>query len=243
MKTKAQPGSSGRSYRAVLRVEKMMIGRRVTAHAEYSNTWGWTVFGGSKIKLAKGQGRSASGKTTSRAATNRLPLVQVPGGYRYQFDGKRNAFMDREDAAHAFLQIGLQVAHGVDVDDELVVVFRVHEVEAFAVLIEELVVHVFNERALNLFGRTPAFRHLHAIDDAAHVDLGDRRTLARVEVFSRQHDIELAVHIDDIALAHGRGDNLDHWNSLYLRKTRRKGRRSRRTSLNFSGAPNPNSAK
>lgn len=67
-----------------------MIGRRVTAHAEYSNTWGWTVFGGSKIKLAKGQGRSASGKTTSRAATNRLPLVQVPGGYRYQFDGKRN---------------------------------------------------------------------------------------------------------------------------------------------------------
>lgn len=83
-------GGSARAYRAALRVEKTMLGRRVTAHAEYDNAFGWTVFGGSKIKLAKGQGRSASGKMASRAATNRLPLVQVPSGYRFEFSGKRN---------------------------------------------------------------------------------------------------------------------------------------------------------
>ncbi|MNL49067.1 hypothetical protein D3C87_1719720 [compost metagenome] len=86
--------------------------------------------------------------------------------------------------------------------------------EAFAIFIKELMVDVFDEGALDLFRRTPALRHLHAIDDAAHVDLGNRRALAGVEVFSGENDIELAVDIDDVALADGRGDDLDHKSSL-----------------------------
>ncbi len=111
--------------------------------------------------------------------------------------------MHGQDAGHAFLQVGLLITHRIHVDNDLIVVFRVHEVEAFAVFVEELEVQVFDESALNLFRRAPALRNLDAIDDAAHVDLRHRRALAGVEILRGENDIELAVHVENIALADG----------------------------------------
>ncbi len=85
--------------------------------------------------------------------------------------------------------------------DQLVVAFRVHEVEAFAIFIKEGVLAVFDEGALDLFGRAVAFGDLHAVGNAAHVDLGDRRALARMEVLRGKNDIELAVNVENVALA------------------------------------------
>ena len=75
--------------------------------------------------------------------------------------------------------------------------------EALAVLVEEGVLAVFDESALDLLGGPVALGHLHAIGDAAHVELRDGRTLAGVDVLRRQDDVEPAVHVDDIALAEG----------------------------------------
>ena len=61
--------------------------------------------------------------------------------------------MDREHAGHALLEVGRALADDLLRDDELVVGLWVHEVEAFAILIEVLEVHVFHESALDLLGR------------------------------------------------------------------------------------------
>ncbi|MNV80013.1 hypothetical protein D3C71_1735900 [compost metagenome] len=73
--------------------------------------------------------------------------------------------------------------------------------EAFGIFIEEGVLAVFDEGALDLFGRAVALGDLHAVGNAAHVDLGDRRALARVEVLGGKNDIELAVNVENVALA------------------------------------------
>jgi hypothetical protein len=66
---------------------------------------------------------------------------------------------------------------------------------------------VVDEGALQLLGGLVALRHLHAVGDPAHVDLGGRRALAGMEVFGRQDDIKLAVDLDDVALADLAGDD------------------------------------
>ena len=68
-------------------------------------------------------------------------------------------------------------------DRDLVVVLRVHEVVALAVLVEEAVLPVLDEGALDLLGGAVALGDLHAVGDAAHVDLGHRRALAGMNVF------------------------------------------------------------
>ena len=73
--------------------------------------------------------------------------------------------------------------------------------EPLGVRIEEGEVAVVDEGALDLFGGPPAFRHLHPVGDAAHVQLGHRGALAGVDVLGGEHHIELALHIDDGALA------------------------------------------
>ena len=55
---------------------------------------------------------------------------------------------------------------------------------------------------------------LHAVANAAHFQMGDGRALAGMEIFRLQDDIELAVLLDDIAFAHGAGDNRNHWGPL-----------------------------
>jgi hypothetical protein len=112
------------------------------------------------------------------------------------------------------LQPGRGVADHVLGADDLVEVFRVHEMEAFAVLVEEGVVAVVDEGALDLLGGAPPLRHLHPVGDAAHVQLGDRRALAGVDVLGREDDVELALHIDDGAFAERAGGYLhvsDPW--------------------------------
>ncbi|MCY1303586.1 hypothetical protein D9M70_533000 [compost metagenome] len=108
--------------------------------------------------------------------------------------------MHRKNAGHAFLQVGLEVADVVGAHDQLVVAFRVHEVEAFGIFIEEGMLAVFDEGALDLLGRAVALGDLHTVGNAAHVDLGHRRALARVEVLGGKHDIELAVDVENVAL-------------------------------------------
>ena len=62
--------------------------------------------------------------------------------------------------------------------------------------------------ALHLLGRAVALRHLHAVRDAAHVELRHRRALAGMDVLGEKDHIELAVLVDDIAFAKRAGDDL-----------------------------------
>ena len=61
--------------------------------------------------------------------------------------------------------------------------------------------------AFDLLGRLEALRHLHAVADAAHVDLRGRGPLAGMEAFGVEDGVELAVEFDDIALAERAGDD------------------------------------
>src|SRR3954470_2665190 len=80
--------------------------------------------------------------------------------------------------------------------------------EAFAVLVEELMLAVLDMGALDLLGGLVGLLGFHAVADPAHVDLGGRRALAGMEALCIHDDIELAVDIQDVALAERTGDNL-----------------------------------
>src|SRR5690349_1698143 len=82
-----------------------------------------------------------------------------------------------------------------------------HEVEAVAVLVEVIEVAVFDGGLLDLVGGLVALGHLHAIADTAHFDLADRGSLAGMDVFGAEDDIEPAVLLDDVALADRTGDD------------------------------------
>ena len=90
--------------------------------------------------------------------------------------------------------------------------------EAFAVVVEELVLAILDDGALDLLDGLVALRNLHAVADAAHVDLGGRGALAGMEAFGGQNDVELAVDVENIALADGAGDNLHRCYSSWLRR-------------------------
>ena len=51
----------------------------------------------------------------------------------------------------------------------------------------------------------------HAVRHAAHGDVGHRVALAGVDVLGKQHHVQLAVLLDDVALAERRGDDFDHY--------------------------------
>ena len=125
-----------------------------------------------------------------------------------QLNGNRHAVEQRQNDLHAFLQpLGL-ITENVFRHLQLLKALVIHEVEAFAVLIEEGEVAIFHESALDLFGRLVAVRRLHAIGQAAHVDLGRGRALAGMEAFGGQNNIELSVlALDNIALADRTGDD------------------------------------
>src|ERR1700733_10592325 len=50
--------------------------------------------------------------------------------------------------------------------------------------------------------------------------MGDRRALAGMDILGRQHEIELALFLNDIAFAHGAGDNRNHGKPLKSRDLR-----------------------
>ena len=124
-----------------------------------------------------------------------------------QIDGDRDAFVDGEHHLHLRLQVRRLIADDVGLNLNLVVVRHVHEVEAVAILIEILKLKLFNVGALDLIGGLVALHRLHAVRDAAHIDLGRRRALAGVEAFRRQYEIELALDIEDVAFADRTGDD------------------------------------
>ena len=108
---------------------------------------------------------------------------------------------------HLGLQIGGLIADHVGLERDLVVALHIHEMEAFAVLVHELVLAVLDEGALDLIGGLEAQRHLHAVGNAAHVHLGHRRAFAGVDVLGGDDDPELAVDFDDIAFTQRTGDD------------------------------------
>ena len=86
--------------------------------------------------------------------------------------------------------------------------------EAVTVLVHELVLFVLDEGAFDLVGGLEPQRHLHPVGDAAHVHLRHRRALAGMDVFGGDDDPELAVDLDDIALAQRAGDDFHGTKSL-----------------------------
>ena len=128
---------------------------------------------------------------------------------------------------HVFLEIDRLGADHVLRHGHLVVGLRIHEMVAVAVLVEEGEFAVLDEGALDLLGGLVAVGGLHAVRNAAHVDLGRRRALAGMEALRGQNDIELAiVALDDIALANRTCDDfhvsfLDCWlaaGGLWIRR-------------------------
>jgi hypothetical protein len=116
--------------------------------------------------------------------------------------------MHAEHHLHFRLQIGGLIANQVPLKRDLVVSFRVHEMKAFTVAIEVGEFAVFDVGALDLLGGLVALGHLHAVADAAHVNLRRGRALAGVEALGVHDDVELLVNIEDIALSERAGDDL-----------------------------------
>src|SRR5437588_5236972 len=79
--------------------------------------------------------------------------------------------------------------------------------EAVGILIEIVVVVILDRRLLDLVGGLVALRNLYPVADPAHFDLADRGSLAGMDVFGSQNDVELAVLLDDVALANRTGDD------------------------------------
>ena len=93
---------------------------------------------------------------------------------------------------------------------DLVESLRVHEHVLIAVLIEIVEGAFVDERLFQRVGGLVALVDLHAVGDAAHLELGHRRALAGMDVLGGQHDVELAVLLDDVALADIAGDDGNH---------------------------------
>ncbi len=142
-----------------------------------------------------------------------LGLHHFEGGARRQLDRDRDALVEADRDLHLRLQIGGLIADDVGRHRDLVVAFHVHEMEAVAVLVDELVLAVLDEGALDLLGGLEAQRDLHAVGDPAHVDLGHRRALAGMDVLGRDDDLELAVDLDDVAFSERAGDDFHGYSS------------------------------
>ena len=85
-----------------------------------------------------------------------------------------------------------------------------HEVEAHVVLVEVVVGLLLEVGALDLVGGAVALGDLHAVGDAAHVEMRHRRALAGMDVLGLHDDAQLAVDVEHVAFAHRACDNLDH---------------------------------
>ena len=77
----------------------------------------------------------------------------------------------------------------------------VHKVETQIIFVEVIEVFFLQIRAFDLVGRAIPLSHFHAIGDAAHFKMRDRRAFAGMDVFRMHDDGEPPVEIEDIALA------------------------------------------
>src|SRR5262249_15046157 len=137
----------------------------------------------------------------------RLGLHHLQGGLLGKLDRDRHPLVDGEHDLHLRLEVGGLVTDDVGGQRHLVVGLGVHEMKAVAVLVEVLMRAILHVGAFDLLGRLEALRHFYAVADAAHVDLSGGGTLAGMEAFGIEDDIELAVEFDDIALAERAGDD------------------------------------
>src|SRR3954451_6552699 len=103
---------------------------------------------------------------------------------RHHIDVVRRQF-DR----HALLKIGRGVADDVFGHLDLVIGFRVHEVETVTVFIEIGEVALFDRGLLDLVGGLVALGDLYPVRDSAHLDLADRGALAGMDVLGGHDDI------------------------------------------------------
>src|SRR6202045_1199431 len=124
-----------------------------------------------------------------------------------QLDRHRNALVHGDGHLHLGVQIGGLIADEVGLERDLVVALHIHKVEAFAVLVHELVLAVLDEGALDLVGGFEPQREFYAVGNAADVHLGHRRALAGMDVLGGDDDPELAVDFDDIAFTQRTGDD------------------------------------
>ena len=100
-------------------------------------------------------------------------------------------------------------------DMHLVEGLRLHEHIVVAVLVEIVVIGlVLDEGLFDAVGGAQPLHGLHAVADAAHFQMGDGRALAGMDILGGQDEIELAVLLEDIAFAHGAGDNRNHGKPL-----------------------------
>ena len=135
------------------------------------------------------------------ALDHRLGLGDLDGHALRQLDGDDDAVMNLQENADAVLKEDLVVADHVGRHHDLLIAYRLHEVEAFAILVKIVVFALIDMGALDLLGGLPALGDLVAVRDAAQIDLRRRRALAGVEVGRRQDDMKTAVDFDDIAFA------------------------------------------
>src|SRR6202035_2833780 len=124
-----------------------------------------------------------------------------------QLDRHRNALVHGDGHLHLGVQIGGLIADEVGLERDLVVALHIHKVEAFAVLVHELVLAVLDEGALDLIGGFEPQREFYAVGNAADIHLGHRRALAGMDVLGVDDDPELAVDFDDIAFTQRTGDD------------------------------------
>jgi hypothetical protein len=113
---------------------------------------------------------------------HRLGLGDLDGDLLRHLDGDRHALVGLQIAAHAFLQVDLVAAHHILGHGDLFVGFGLHEVEALAILIEEVVFALVHGGLFHLIGGLPAFRTFTPSEMRRMSTDGGRRALAGAEV-------------------------------------------------------------
>ena len=151
------------------------------------------------------------------ALHHRLGLHHLESGALGNFDGNGPAFKGLQLHLHVFGQVGRAGRRPRPADRHLVEGFRLHEHITVAVLVEIIVVVVFDEGLFDTVGGAQAFHGLHPVADAAHFQMGNGRALAGMDILGGQDEIKLAVLLDDIAFAHRAGDNRNHGKPLKQR--------------------------
>src|SRR5262249_51448088 len=92
--------------------------------------------------------------------------------------------------------------------------------EPLLVLIEIIIGLLLEVGALHLFGGAVALGDLYPVRYAPHIEMGDGRALARMDVLGLHDDAELAVDVEHVAFAHRACDNLDHRSSAAFLETK-----------------------
>ena len=127
------------------------------------------------------------------ALHDRLGLDDLERHALGQGNGDRAAVEHQQVTLHVLVEIvGVVSEHGGRHSD-LLVVFGVHE-DVVGVVLEQVGVHhLLDKGALQLVGCLVRLHDFHAVRNAAHLDRGGGRALARAIGFGLEHRVELAI--------------------------------------------------